>query len=602
MGDPTAIFAIELKDETSGAANNAATALKRLKSTIDQDVKALSAMRKAMRNLKGGSGPFGDSIVKLKNQIAAQKASIASSQRKFLDLGGALDGASDKTKSLDGKMGALKGGLKGSGDALGGLGSSVARFSALLANPITLVLALVAALGAFIVATGAAVAALLRYGLAQSGARRSEALRLEGLISLRAQMGRTTASIGEMQTAIDRAQDATGLGRSQLEGYARQLTRVGLRGESLALALEGTAIAASVQGERGARRFRALAVSAALAGRSVRDLTDDYRRRLGPIARRQMLSLDNQSRRVRQGLQRIFSGLRIESFLGAISEITDQFSQTSETGKALKAIIEAVFQPLFSVSGTLGPIFRRFFQGMIIGALRVTIVFLRVRNAIRDAIGNRSILSNAQLMNAALAAGTLVVAGLAAGFAVLAVGVALVVAGFVLFTASVLAIPATIAAAAAALTVGFLRAVRFIRTINFRAIGAGIINGIRSGIQRGISRLTGSIRRVAMRIRNTFRRLLGISSPSTVFAEFGLNISRGLSQGIGAGQAQTDQAMGRLVQAPVGGGLASLGMSITIGEIVVNAGETSDPRALAMGIREALADVLEGVSIEVGAT
>lgn len=603
MTEPTAKFSIELEDDTSGAANNAANALTRLKEKITGDTKALSEMRKAMRNLKGDTSVSTTELNRLKSMIDAKRASVGASQRKFIELGGAFGETKTKAKDLGATLSKTKSSIDTSGDATKLLGGRLSSLGTLLTSRIAMIGALVAALSALTVGTVAAVGALLRYGLAQSNARREESMRLEGLVSLRAQFGRTTDSVESMQSAIDRASDATGLGRSQLEGYTRSLTRVGLRGEALAQALEGTAIAASVQGERGARRFRAMAINAAITGRSVRDLADDYRRRLGPIARRQMLSLDNQSRRLHMGLERIFSGLRIESFLGAINEITSQFSQTTASGRALKSLVEGLFQPIFDGAANAGPIMKRFFQGMVIAALGVGIAFLVVRNAIREAIGDESILSNAQMMNAALIAGQVAVFGLVAAFGLLAIAVGIVVVGWGLLVAALLVIPAAITGVAVAIGVGIAKLVELFQETDFSALASNMIDGLIGGLREGSSRLFQQVRNLATGARDTFRSVLGISSPSTVFAGFGQNIAQGVTRGVTRERDNVNDAVGGMVQGPEGGGIGTTNAtSISIGDVNVQAGETTDARELARMFRDELASVLEGVSVEVGAT
>jgi|ADGO01.1.fsa_nt_gi hypothetical protein len=360
------------------------------------------------------------------------------------------------------------------------------------------------------------------------------------------------------------------------------------------------ALAALVQGERGAARFRALAVQAALTGRSVRDVAEAYRQRLGPIAQRIMLSLPNQANRLRMSLERIFSGLRIEKFLGALDQITRLFSQQTATGRALKAIIEAIFQPMFNATETLGPIMRRFFQGLVIGALLLTIGFLRVRNALRDAFGDSEILSNQQLMTAALVAGTAVVFAFATAATLASVVVGLLAVTVLTFVASMLLIPAVIIAAGLAIEYALGAIVDWFQTTDFGALAQELINGLVGGLLRGAGAIRSAVTSLANTARNTFRSALGISSPSRVFAQFGVNIAEGVSRGIDRGAPATEESVSNLVEAPQGGGVGQR-VSISTGDVIINA-QTNDPEALAEAFRDKLASILEGVSIELGAT
>lgn len=601
MGTPTASFAINLKDETSGAAKSAASALSDLKGSIDDDIKSLREMQKALRNLKGGTSTSSEGFKKLKDQIKAQKASIASAQSKYIDLGGTFGKTGVKATTLSESLTGLSTRLSGSSGAVGTLGAGLTRLVPLLTNPITLVLALTAAMLAFAASVGVAVLALGRYALAQSNARRNELLRLQGFTTLRNEFGRVRASAEGMQAAIDRATDATGIGRGQAEGYARSFARVGFQGEALAQAMEGVSLAAQVQGERGARRFRALAMQTALTGGSIEALTERYRATLGPIARRTMLSLENQTARLQQGLQRIFSGVRIEAFLGAIDNITRSFSQTTATGRALKSIIEALFNPIFDATETLGPVLRRFFQGMVIGALLITLGFLRLRSAFRRAFGNETILSQQSMMNVALAAGVVVVGLFAVALLGLAVAFGIVAAVVAFSLAIIAAVPAAIAAVAGTLGALVVHLTNLFAETNFRTLGLNMVNGIVAGVTSGMTRLRTAVTNLAGNAREAFRNALGIASPSRVFAEYGVNISEGVAQGVDSSAPLAEDAVSNLVDAPAGGGLGGA-TSVSIGDVNINAGETSSPRELAIAFRDSLAEVLEGVSIEVGAT
>lgn len=597
----TATFAVELKDEASGAANSAASSLEALRKKIDEDVKALREMQKAMRNLKGGTSTSAAAHNELRDRIAAQKAAIATAQSKYLQLGGTFGKTATSAAATSSSFAELTGALQGSGGALGAVGGGLARLGPLLTNPITLVVALAAAFLALGTAIIAATAALLRYGVVQSDARRNEALQIEGLNTLRHWYGRTTASVEEFQAAIDRASDSTNVGRGTLQEYTRQLSRAGLRGDALTEAVEAMGIAAMVQGDRGAARFRALAINARLTGGSVRALAEDYRNRLGPIARRQMLSLDNQTARLRRSLDRIFSGLRIEGFLSALDQVLSLFSQSTATGRALKAIVEALFQPMIDQVEFLGPILRRFFQGFVIGALLMTIAILKVRNWLRDTFGGTELFENVDMLNVALYAGIAAFALFAAALAVIAIGFGLAALAVGLFVLSLIAVPLLLGAIAFAIGFAIGALVDWFQETDFRSLASDMIDGIVEGIRSGTSSVIQAVRNLATSATGAFRSALGIASPSSVFAGFGLNVAQGVSQGVDMGRPTVEDSVAGLVEVPQGGGVGG-SVAVSIGDVVVNAGASNDPRELAVAFRDELASILEGVSIEMGAT
>ena len=66
------------------------------------------------------------------------------------------------------------------------------------------------------------------------------------------------------------------------------------------------------------------------------------------------------------------------------------------------------------------------------------------------------------------------------------------------------------------------------------AIGGEIINGLISGIRQKLAAAGEAIKSVGASVRDTFKGMLGIRSPSRVFAEMGGNLSEGLSLGMTA--------------------------------------------------------------------
>ena len=601
MAEKTATFSVSLEDDTSGAAIAAANSLQKLEQGIDQDVKALRQMQKAMKQLQGGTVVNIKAFRSLQSKIDSTKNAVAKNRQKFVELGGTFGSVAKKTSRAAKSTEKYKAASSSAANTSAAFGGKLTGLATKLTSVIGLVTLVTAALAALVAATGGAIIALARYGIAQAGARRSEALRIEGLNTLRQAYGRSTASVQEYQAAIDRASDTTNVGRGALAGYARQLSRAGLRGTALAEAVEAMGIAAQVQGDRGAARFRALAINARLTGRSVSDLAEQYRNRLGPIAQRQMLSIDNQTARLRRNLNALFRGLRIEGFLSAISRVADLFSQSTASGRALKTLMETLLRPIIDCLEKSMPLARAFFEGMIIGALLLTIGFLKVRNALRDAFKGTDLLGNINAMDVALGAGIAVVGAFVLALAAAAAVFAIIAAVVGAFLVVLLAIPAAAVAIGAALAVVAVVVHDFFEGLDFEELGRNMIAGLINGITSMAGRLTNVVSNLASRAADAFTSVLDMGSPSRVFAGFGRNIAQGVVQGVDAGGSAVDGAVSDLVTVPEGGGLGGA-TTVSIGDININAAETSDPRELAISFRDELASILEGVSIELGAT
>jgi len=641
--DAQASFAINLEDETSGAATSAAQALEALRKQIQGDKQELAALQGAMRNLQGGASVNIKQFRELRDRILAKKQAIADAQGSYLSLGGtfrrAAKGAGG-TRSAFGELLAQARGMPGPINALSGKLEALGGL--LRGGAIALgITAIVAALAALVAATVAAGAALGRYAIGQADARRSELLRLEGLTKLRNWWGIAAGSATELQSAIDRVSGSTALGREQVAGYAQQLYRMHLRGQNLANALEAVAIKATTQGDAQARMFAGWAAGAALSGRSVKALADDVKARLGGIAARQLLSLDVQAAKLRESFAMLFSGLKLEPFLRALRQVTEMFSLNAATGRALKALLETMFQPLIDSVGPVGLIVKRFFQGLTIGLLETGIVVLRARNWIRDTFGvalPKSFDAAALAVRAGQAAVALLVGGLviAAGAAAVLAGALGVVFAAVGGAAVVISTPFRLAytSVQALIGVGKKLAAGW-RSTDWAQLGRSLVDGLIGGIKSTVGKLKATVEGLGQTAIKAFRSALGIASPSKVFAVAGGHLSGGVAMGVRQRQPEARRAVRELVdvraampsqaafralelpaeanEAPArrapaappviaspGGRNVQANSSVTIGELHVHS-SSERPEQLALDVKAALERALEGVMRELGA-
>jgi hypothetical protein len=86
----------------------------------------------------------------------------------------------------------------------------------------------------------------------------------------------------------------------------------------------------------------------------------------------------------------------------------------------------------------------------------------------------------------------------------------------------------------------------------FVEFGRNIIQGLIKGITGAIKRLWETIKNVGKGIGKFFSKILGINSPSTVFAKYGMNITQGLVVGIDRGGGAVERATGGLAMQAVG--------------------------------------------------
>lgn len=644
--DQKAEFAVGLKDEMTEAAESAASALVKLKGEIDSDVRALKGMQQAMATLKTSGVTSGEEFDKLKVRSEALKKSVSDNTQTFLRTGGSFERTAksgrsfaDRVKQLTNDSKNLSGVVDKTAKSSRGLDdkfTQLTKHTALMPGPLGNVIGklerfrsltsgggmsggimlVVAALAALVAASVAAIAALYRYGVAQANARRTELLRLEGLTKLRFWYQRIPGNAKEMQKSIDSVSASSVLGRDEIAKLNNELYRMGLRGENLKQALTGAEMKMSVQGEAAARRWIGYAATVQMAGGAVKKMTDRVKADIGGIHMRMLMDAEVQSKKLKESYDALFNGLNIESYLGAWKDINDLVSQSTESGQALKAVIETLIQPLIDDVGAGTPILKRFFQGIILGLLDVSDAVLDLRIWWRQTFGGGVGPGWAEQKNALIVGRTLVVAlGMAFMF----------LAGWVI-------------AATWPILLGVFALYAFINTmrllvelweeIDFSLLGKYIVEGLVDGIKSMWNAADKAMSELATRIKTKLKDVLGIKSPSRVFAELGIEIPRGVTAGIVRGQPEVESAVGMMVrprielpelteqapprvqpaQAPEAqssapAAAAAMGRgatTITLGDININA-RSDRPEEMAADFRRELERVLESVALQLGA-
>lgn len=609
-----------------GSAESAAHALEQLKASIKGDTQEIAAMQRALKNLEGGTKVSIKEVYKLKDSIAAKKASLAESQSSFVKLGGSFKSAAKSAKEPRDAIGALQSKLDGmrkrsgvdvGGKSLEALGQQASKLPGPLGDMLgkltevkTLIaggdlgfLAIAGGLAALVAATVAAIGKLTEYGIAQGDARRSELLRIEGLTKTRFWYGAAAGSAKDMQAAIDRVAASSAASRSDIAQYSDQLYRMGLRGQNLSDALEGVAIKSTVQGQAAANAFAGWAAGAALTGQSVKRLTDDVKNRLGGVAQKQLASLSVQALKSKESMDALFNGIDVERFVTAKKTVNDLLSQTTNSGRAIKALLTSLVQPIVDMAAKAQPILKRFFQGMIEEALILHIQWLQLKIAFKKTFAQPDVLQGVDKMNAALVTGKVVMWSLAAALAFAA--------------GSMIALTWPVLLAGAALW-GLWEIVTDLYQLwdelDWKAIGTGMLQGIIDGFNGDV--LVQAIKGELNAVVDAAKNLLGIHSPSTVFARIGFAIPEGFAAGVDAGAPTARSAVNDMVDVPrmpagerapdaaarppVAGPTGAAGAVVNIGDIYVNS-KASDAKGLAADFKREIERVLEGVAIQLGA-
>lgn len=607
-----ATFAVILDNQMSGAAQEASSSLQDLRASIQGETDELRNMQTAMRAMKADASASTAQIAALQAQIDSKKSSIAAATREYVNLGGSFQ----KLKAGAGQGGAGIAGLEANiKKSLGPLGEKVERVKALIGVLGSGGLYAAAALAAvaILAMTAAVVIAIMKmaqFALASSDAARDQRILLEGMTS-------SASAARDLQSAIASVSARVALSGQKVSDLGMKLAEAGLRGDQFRTALEAAAIASSVGGAEAGSAFMKAATEAAKAGKSVDELAAKIKGKFGAAAEAQMLGFRVQMEKSRENAARLFSGVKIDPFLAGLSKITSLLDENTASGRALKTIVNTMLDPIFAALGKAGPLAGAFFKGMIIGSLLVTIAVLKVKNALQDAFGGDT-KSSIDGMKLALYAGAAAAIVIAVALVALAVvlGIVAIAVGMVALSLAILFVPflivvAVVIAAAAAVVAAFVfiamavvNTYKAIKALDFKAIGASMMEGLVNGITSGAGAVVNALRALAEKMKATIKGALGIASPSKVFAEFGLNTSVGFAEGIDDGKRDVDRSVSDMVKLPApagttGGGSVSSSSSNTV-TIHINA-PSGDAKDIASQVERVISDLLEGAAISYGA-
>jgi len=607
-----ATFAVILDNQMSGAAQEASSSLQDLRASIQGETDELRNMQTAMRAMKADASASTAQIAALQAQIDAKKSSIAAATREYVNLGGSFQ----KLKAGAGQGGAGIAGLEANiKKSLGPLGGTVDRVKELIgvlgsgglyAAAALAAVAVVALTGVIVVA----IAKMAKFGLTASDAARDQRILLES-------MTRNRAAALELQDAMTAVAAKSALTKAKVADLGMRLAEAGLRGDDFKNALEAAAIASSVGGSEAEAAFMNAAIAAAKAGEPIDDLARKMKAQFGAAAEAQVLGFRVQMMKLGESFENLFKGVKNEPFLVELAKITSLLDVSTSSGKALRAIINTMLDPIFATVAKAGPAITQFFKGMVIGALLVTIAVLKVRNALQDAFGSKDAQDGASGLKLALYAGAaaaIVIAvalvALAVVLGIVAIAVAMVALSLAILFVPFLIVVAIVIAAAAAVVAAFVfiamavvNTYKAIKALDFKAIGASMMEGLVSGITSGAGAVVNALRALAEKMKATIKGALGIASPSKVFAEFGLNTSAGFAEGIKGGSRDVSGAVQNMVQLPgpaMGGSNVSNSSNTTMVTINVNA-PSGDAKDIVAQVERAMGDLLEGAAISYGA-
>lgn len=526
----------------TGASERAATKLRALverqseaATKAQQATTALNEQAAALDKLKGAAGAAAEAEKKISTQLDAQRAAASKAQAAQAQLAG-----SAKSAEIAEGLGKLGGPMGMVGQKAFGAAEGAKKLRAALgsAGPYVAVAAAIIAVAAAIIAVASAAA---KWSIGLADTARSQSLLAAGIAG-------SVAGGKELEATLDNLSTDVPQTRDELMQMAGDLAKTGLKGAALSSALEDAAIKAA-------------------------------KVKWGPEFAKQTISLTNQAARLKDNIGKTFGGLKIEGLLSGMTKLVSLFDSSTETGKAMQVVFNSMFQPMIDGLTGLIPTMEGAFIQFEILALKALIAIKPYWSTIK-AVGEALLL---------VAGIGWTLAGVALTVVAVAIGVVVgIIAGVVM---------AFQAMYEAVVRVG--QSIReFFAGLSLSDLGANIINGLVAGITSAGSAVFGALKGIVGGAIDGVKGLLGISSPSKVFAEIGSYTAEGMSAGVDQGAPNVQGSLESMVAPPAagaaaGGGGASGGGGGHTFQIVVNA-SGGDAKGIRAELEAMLLKILDG--------
>jgi hypothetical protein len=449
-----------------------------------------------------------------------------------------LNGHANKTLGEQAeRLGKLQAGVSQLGGPIGGIAS---KFIGMAKGSTELEASLGATTAKMVVATTVAfaIAAALVIGAVKLGsyaigladARRNADLLSQAMIAqhpILAGLEGTTAGLTR----------ETGMHADELQKLALKLNAAGVSAAQLPDALRAAALAETALGSGGADQF----IADIQAGKgAVSDLAAATTSKFGGIVAQQMRGLGAQSKRLQDNLSGLFGGLNIDPVLDGFGRLVSAFDASTALGGTLKFVFEKVFQPLVDGVGGASILIEAFVLRLAIWGLKAYLAFRPYGEAFETlgvALGAAGVAATLFFI------GTLVPGAIAAVAAMLPVAAAALAAA-----APFLALGAVVAGVYLAFT-HWDQIVPFVTGIfaQIPELAQNLILGLVGGIIGGGPAVLKALGGVVGGAIDYAKSLLGIHSPSTVFAAIGDNTIAGNVNALEAGAPDVAAAMGNVV-------------------------------------------------------
>lgn len=395
----------------------------------------------------------------------------------------------------------------------------------------------VAAVVALTVAVVAGAVAFTRYAVSQADAARTAALSREAFAALSAETAAGVDAFGAVSAA-------TGLADKDLVGLTKQLRDAKVAASDMPKALMAAAIAERALGQGGAGEFVQRLRDGELAVDSFAKEIDD---KFGGIVVKQLRGVDAQVDRASKLWGKLFDRVNIEPFLDALGVLVGMLDRANPLAEAFGVAVEGAINPIGSMALEAAYAVEAFALGF---AIQLTKMYIAVKPALKwlgeffGVSSDGTALYDAMAKIGEVAAVAAVVFGVTLAGAVALVGAAFtLVAGVAgVFVAAIYGVITNVWELLTGLYAVGAAVVEWATTI-----GVDLMKGLIAGITATVSAVVTAVSDAVTLAINTAKEVLGIHSPSKVFAEIGTDTADGFTQGVEQGTPAAQGSMADLV-------------------------------------------------------
>jgi hypothetical protein len=488
----------------------------------------LDAYSVSLRGLEQASAAASAKQAALAKQVANVSKLGAHADARFQATNQRLEKLGAAVGRLPGPLGSIGSRLVGAakaGNELSGALGGVSLATIAAAAGVALVAVAVAAVTVALIA--GAVAAV-NFAVSQADAARQAALSREAFAALSAE---TAAGV----SAFSAIAQETGLADAELAALTKQLRAAEVSAADMPKALRAAALAERALGKGGAGDF----ISRIQAGElAVADFARTAEDSFGGIVAEQMRGLDAQMTKLSKAWGRLFAGVNLDPFLDALAVIVGMFDRGHPLAQAFGAGVEAAINPIGPLALKAAYAVEAFALGF---AIQLTKLYLFVKPALKwlgELFGFSDTSTSDMLLSLAETAGKVLVP------------VLLLVAGA--FSA-VVGVFAVLSAAVGAMVFGPLTLL--ITTLYglwelgglLVDVGANLMRGLVDGITGAVGSVISAVTSAVTAAIDAAKSVLGIASPSKVFAEIGGYTVEGFTGSVDDGAVEAQGSMAALV-------------------------------------------------------